>query len=54
MMAVARPGTAALPSTVQQILQTSLKLRDRRDRNQIGERGLAIARGRLETRLDCV
>ncbi len=47
-------GNGGVASTVQQILQASLKLRDRRDRNQIGERGLAIARGRLETRLDCV
>ena len=27
-------------------------MRDRRDRNQIGEQGLAVARGKLEARLD--
>jgi len=52
MLDVARPGEAKLPGTVKEILQASLKLRDRRDRNQIGKQGLAIARGRLEARLD--
>lgn len=52
MLEVARPGEAKLPGTVKEILQASLKLRDRRDRNQIGKQGLAIARGRLEARLD--
>jgi len=52
MMEVARPGEAKLPRAVKEILQASLKLRDRRDRNRIGERGLAIARGQLEARLD--
>ena len=53
MLEVARPGEAKLPGTVKEILQASLKLRDRRDRNQIGEQGLAVARGRLEAHLDC-
>ena len=52
MLEVARPGAAELPRAVKEILQASLQLRDRRDRNQIGERGLAIARGQLEARLD--
>ena len=52
MMEVARPGEAKLARTVKEILQASLKLRDRRDRNQVGEQGLAIARGKLEARLD--
>ncbi|MGC9225619.1 MAG: IS66 family transposase, partial [Terracidiphilus sp.] len=52
MLEVSQPGAAALPGAVKQILQAGLQLRDRRDRNQIGERGLAIARGRLEARLD--
>ena len=39
---------------MKQILQASLKLRNRRDRNLIGKQGLAIARGRLEARLDRV
>lgn len=54
MLEVATPVAARLPRTVKEILQTGLKLRDRRDRNLIGEQGLAIARGRLEARLDRV
>jgi transposase len=52
MMEVARPGAAELPRTVKEILQDSLQLRDRRDRNQIGEQELAIACDQLEARLD--
>jgi len=52
MLEVARPGAAELPRTVKEILQASLQLRDRRDQNQISERGLAIARGQWEARLD--
>lgn len=52
MLEVARPGAAEFPRAVKEILQASLQLRDRRDLNQIGERGLAIARGKLEARLD--
>jgi hypothetical protein len=37
---------------VQAILQQGLQLRDRRQQGQISQRGVAIARGRLETRLD--
>jgi len=37
---------------VKGILQHSLRLRDRRDQNEISEPGLAIARGKLEARLD--
>jgi transposase len=51
-MEVARPGAAEFPRTVKEILQVSFELRDRRDRNRIGEQGLAIARGKLEARLD--
>jgi transposase len=52
MLAVARPGAAQFPRRVQQILQASLQLRDRRQHNQIGEHGLAVVRGKLEARLD--
>ena len=52
MLEVARPGAAELPRTVKEILQASLQLRDRRDQNQSSERGLAIACGQLEARLD--
>jgi transposase len=37
---------------VQAILQQALQLRDRCQQGQISQRGVAIARGRLETRLD--
>ena len=42
------------PRTVQTLLQSSLALRDRRDREQISPHGLAVARGKLEARLDRV
>ena len=46
-------GTAArFPNRVKKFLQDSLALRDRRDAGGISERGLAVARGRLEKRLD--
>jgi transposase len=43
---------AEFPRRVQAILQASLDLRDRRDKVQISEPGLQVARGRLEVRLD--
>ena len=42
------------PRAVQILLQSSLDLRDRRDREQISPHGLAVARGQLEARLDRV
>ncbi len=46
-------GTAArFPNRVKKFLQDSLALRDRRDAGGISDRGLAVARGRLEKRLD--
>lgn len=41
-----------VPRIVKGILQHSLRLRDHRDENEISEPGLAIARGKLEARLD--
>jgi hypothetical protein len=52
MILVARAGAREFPRTVQEILQRALQLRDRRDRGQVGELGVAVARGRLEARLD--
>lgn len=37
---------------LQQLLQKALALRDRRDRDSITAQGLAVARGRIETRID--
>ena len=52
MALTAGAGGAELPRTVQAILQRALQLRERRDQGQIGERGMAVARGRLEAQLD--
>lgn len=52
MTLTAGAGGAELPRTVQAILQRALQLRERRDHGQIGERGVAVARGRLEAQLD--
>lgn len=52
MILVAGKGEAAFPRTVQAILQEALQLRDRRETGQISDRGVAVARGRLEARLD--
>lgn len=52
MIAVAPLARARFPQLVKEILQGALKLRNRRDAGQIRERGLAVARGRLEARLD--
>lgn len=40
------------PRKTKKLLQDALTLRDRRDEQAISEKGLAIARGRLEKRLD--
>lgn len=46
------PGEAELAQAVKAILQRSLGLRDRREQQQIDERGMAIALGRLEADMD--
>jgi len=40
------------PRSIEAILQQSLQLLDRRQQQQISEQGLAVARGRLEVRMD--
>jgi transposase len=52
LVALATPAAGRFPHFVQTILQAALGLRDRRDRKQISAHGLAVARGRLEARLD--
>jgi transposase len=52
MILVAGKGEAEFPRAVETILQNALELRDRRDQRQISERGVAVARGKLEARLD--
>ncbi len=44
--------TTRFPRNVKKFLQDSLALRDRRDAGKISDHGLALARGRLEKRLD--
>lgn len=54
MIELGPPGSsvARFPQTVQEILQRALALRHRRDHGEISEAGLAVARGRIEARLD--
>lgn len=54
MIEVAGARGAQFPGTVQTILQSALRLRDRRDQGKISPRGLPVARGQLEARLDRV
>ena len=54
MIPVAGTNGAQFPRAVQTLLQSSLDLRDRRDRGQLSPHGVAVARGQLEARLDRV
>jgi transposase len=45
-------GAGRFPRKVKQFLGEALDLRDRRDAGKISAHGLAVARGRLEKRLD--
>jgi transposase len=48
----AERGAARLPHAIQRVLKQALALRDRRDAGSISPHGLAVARGRLEARMD--
>lgn len=52
MILLAGKQEAEFPRTIQALLQQALQLRDRRQQQQISDRGVAVARGRLEARLD--
>jgi transposase len=52
MAQIASPTALAFPRAVEDLLETSLDLRDRRERGEVSERGLSIATGRLEAKLD--
>ena len=52
MAQIASPTAAAFPLAVKDLLQTSLKLRDRYQQGEISEHGLGSATGRLEAQLD--
>lgn len=52
MAHIASPAALAFPRAVQDLLETSLELRDRYERGEVSERGLTIATGKLEAKLD--
>ena len=52
MALVASPAALAFPRAVENLLLTSLELRDRYERGEVSERGLSIATGKLEAKLD--
>ena len=52
MALVASPAALAFPRAVLDLLLTSLELRDRHERGEVSERGLSIATGKLEAKLD--
>jgi transposase len=49
---IASPAALAFPRAVKDLLETSLELRDRHEQGEVSERGLAIAAGKLEAKLD--
>jgi len=52
MAHLASPAALAFPRAVEDLLKTSLALRDRYEQGEVCERGLSIATGRLEAKLD--
>jgi transposase len=52
MAQIASPSALAFPRAVEDLLQTSLELRDRYARGEVSACGLSIATGKLEARLD--
>jgi transposase len=52
MAQIASPSALAFPQAVEDLLETSLQLRDRHEQGEISERGLRIATGKLEAKLD--
>jgi len=52
MVQIVSPAARAFPRAVEDLLETSLELRDRYERGEVSERGLGIATGKLEAKLD--
>jgi transposase len=52
MAQLASPSALTFPRAVEHLLQTSLELRDRYAQGEVSERGLSIATGKLEAKLD--
>jgi transposase len=52
MAHLASAAALAFPRAAKSLLETSLELRDRHERGEVSERGLSIATGKLEARLE--
>lgn len=52
LLLTARAGAVRFPRALKELLQDALALRDRRDAGTVSAHGLAVATGRLESRLD--
>lgn len=52
MAQIASPSALAFPQAVENLLETSLQLRDRYEQGEISDSGLRIATGKLEAKLD--
>jgi transposase len=52
MAQIASPSALAFPRAVEHLLQASLELRDRYEQGEVSERGMSIATGKLEAKLD--
>jgi transposase len=52
ILETAQRGAARFPHAILDVLQAALAVRDRRDEGLYSPHGLAVARGRLETRMD--
>ena len=52
MAQIASSAALAFPRAVEDLLAASLELRDRHERGEVSERGLSIATGKLEAKLD--
>ena len=52
MAHIASPAALPFPRAVEDLLETSLELRDRHEQGEVSEHGLAIATGKLEAQLD--
>jgi transposase len=52
LIEAATTGAVRFPRQVKALLQNALALRDRHEAGEVSDHGLAVSRGRLETRLD--
>lgn len=52
MAQTASPSALAFPRAIEHLLQTSLELRDRYEQGEVSERGMSVATGKLEAKLD--